>query len=112
MSGRWPRISDRSSTRAPDALALAARSERSITRSSVISTSTGRAPTPAIAPGTGASVKAFVSTASPGATPTARSAICIACPPEATARQNRAPCQAAYSRSRATASGSSPAAML
>ena len=39
------------------------------------------------APGTGASVKALVSTASPCLIPTARSAICIAAPPEAQARQ-------------------------
>ena len=45
------------------------------------------APTAAIAPGTGARVKAFVTTASPGSTPQARNAICIAVPPDVRARQ-------------------------
>ena len=112
ISHKCPRMFDNSRCRAPLALALAARSDRSITRSSVISTNTDLAPTAAIAPGTGASVKPLVSTASPGRTPLARNAICIACPPDAKARQYRAPCQAAYSRSNAMASGSSPGAML
>ncbi len=43
-------------------------------KSSVTSTSTGRAPACAMAPGTGASVKQLVSTASPGITSQALSA--------------------------------------
>ena len=46
--------------------ALRARSSRSMTRSGVTSTSTCSAPAWATAPGTGARVKAFISTRSPG----------------------------------------------
>ena len=59
----------------------------SITSSGVDSISTGTAPTEAIAPGTGESVNALVATGSPGATPRAASAMRIAAPPEAQARQ-------------------------
>ena len=44
----------------------------------VTPTNSGTAPTEAMAPGTGASVKAFDSTVSPGRTPTARSAVAMA----------------------------------
>src|SRR6056297_2458068 len=79
MSAKCPRMWLSISTFACPA--LAARSSRSIVRLSVTPTKTGTAPTLAIAPGTGASVNAFVNTFSPGLTSSARSAVAIAYPP-------------------------------
>ena len=73
-------------------------------KSSVTSTSTGTAPACAIAPGTGASVKQFESTASPGFTPAALSATNIAEPQEFNATQYLTPSARANSASRAEAS--------
>ena len=83
-----------------------------MTRLSVTPTKTGTAPTDAMAPGTGASVKALVRTRSPGFTPTARSAVASAYPPDATARQYFAPDQSANSRSSSATWLSSPGAVL
>ena len=68
-------------------LDFASKSSRSITSFSVTSTKTGIAPTEAIAPGTGASVKALVRTLSPYPIPNALRAVDKAYPPEATAKQ-------------------------
>ena len=78
MSTMWPRMCDSISTRASLACALRTRSSMSMTRSSVISTSTALPPAASIAPGTGDSVKPLVSTGSPGETPKARNAVCSA----------------------------------
>jgi hypothetical protein len=74
MSQIWPRMWLSSRTSRAAGRALAARSSMSMVSASVVSTKTGSAPTLAIAPGTGASVKPFDSTLSPGPTPIARSA--------------------------------------
>ena len=65
-----------------------------------------------MAPGTGARVKALLSTLSPGPTPSARSAVVIAAPPEAVARQYRAPNHSANSCSSNAVSPGSPGVVL
>jgi hypothetical protein len=87
MSAMWPRMCDSSRCFAPEASALRARSSRSITRSGVMSTSTCSAPACATAPGTGARVKAFISTRSWARTPVQSSARNIALPQLFTATQ-------------------------
>ena len=78
MSATCPRMCESISTRASLDRALRTRSSMSMTRSSVISTSTAAPPAAAMAPGTGDSVKPLVSTGSPGERPKARSAVCSA----------------------------------
>ncbi len=108
MSAMWPRMWESSRCRAPLAFALRSRSSRSMTRSGVISTSTCSAPACSTAPGTGARVKAFISTRSPGRTPAPSSARNIALPQEFTATQKRRRTSAANSSSSNEASEASP----
>ena len=108
MSAIWPRMWESSRCRAPEASALRARSSRSITRSGVTSTSTCSAPACATAPGTGARVKAFISTRSPGFTPVQSRARNIELPQEFTATAYLVPSCAANSASSSEASEASP----
>ena len=83
----WPRICDISKKRASLSEAFLERSSKSKTKSFVISTNIGTPPAFEMDPGTGASVKVFVSTLSPGFSPAAFYAMLIAYPPEAQAKQ-------------------------